>query len=164
MQKIASLLRLKCLAAPIAIAFVAGCTTPVGLREVGGCGAVESVHIGKSPDETIEAFTRSDLETKYRIYVCGNQWVHPPALYLAGSFAVGGEPVATFLKQKLEQTRSDATVRDIVQVYAQMQRQRTYDVSGDLDLVQLLTNKVQAIRNDDWRKYCADILEGISNV
>jgi hypothetical protein len=124
---------------------------------------VESAHIGKSPDETVEIFTRSDLATKYQIYVCGNQLIHPPALYLAQSFAVGGEPVAMFLKQKLEQTRSDTTVRDIIQVYRAMQYQGTYDVSGDMELIKLLTDKVQAIRNDDWRKYCTEILEEISN-
>jgi hypothetical protein len=119
--------------------------------------------VSKSPGEVIETFTRSDLGTKYQIYVCGNQWIHPPALYLAESFAVGGEPIATFLKQKLEQTRSDTTVLDVIRVYAEMQRQGTYDVKGDKELMKLMGDRVQAIRDEYWRNYCADILDAISN-
>jgi hypothetical protein len=145
---------------------ILGCLTacsPVGLQEVDGCGAVASALVGKPPGEVIETFTRSDLDTKYQIYVCGNQWIHPPALYLAESFAVGGEAVAPFLKQKLAQTRSDTTVRDIITVYAAMRRQGTYDVRGDVELMKLMGDRVQAIRDEYWRKYCADILDTINN-
>jgi hypothetical protein len=84
-------------------------------------------------------------------------------LYLAESFAVGGEAVAPFLKQKLAQTRSDTTVRDIITVYAEMRRQGTYDVRGDVELMKLMGDRVQAIRDEYWRKYCADILDTINN-
>lgn len=150
------------LPALITVTCLAACN-PVGLQEIGGCGAVASVLISKSPGDVIETFTRSDLEIKYQIYVCGNQWIHPPALYLAESFAVGGEPVATFLRQKLEQTRSDTTVLDIIRVYAEMQRQGTHDVRGDVELMKLLDDRVQAIRDEYWRKYCAEILGVISD-
>src|SRR5262249_4465727 len=69
-----------------------------------------------------EEFLRRDIETRYSIYLCGNQYMHPATQYLAEPFARGGKSVADFLRAKLAQANDDLTVRDIVRVFEEMSR------------------------------------------
>jgi hypothetical protein len=77
--------------------------------------------------------------------------MHPPAQYLAGPFARRGGEIVPFLKEKLVQAQDDLTVRDIVLVFAEMARQRSYGVSQDVYLIRQMGEAAARMKNQDWR-------------
>ncbi|MDB5932955.1 MAG: hypothetical protein JWQ01_299 [Massilia sp.] len=106
-------------------------------------------------------FARLDIERQYLTYLCGNQKIHPPTLYLAESFAKVGAQGVPFLMAKLYLTKSDMTIRDIIYVFAWMQRLKTYNVVTDKLLIGLLWKKTSEIHDDFWRGQVYKEIEGI---
>jgi hypothetical protein len=147
------------------VLFVVACAPRVGaLGELADCRTlVKSYMQGPGEVGRTDEFINADLQTKYAIYLCANQYVHPPDLSLAGAFAAGGAETAGFLRERLEETESDATVRDILRVYVEMHRQGTYEVDADVDLMRLLNDRVGQIRNDAWRDYGSILLSEINH-
>jgi hypothetical protein len=103
------------------------------------------------PKVQLEDFGRRDLEEQYTILICGNQAIHPPALYLAQLLALRGEGAAVFLKGKLARTKDDLTVRDIVVVFTEMHRNHTYDVAADRDLMTLIDSRLTTMKDAGWK-------------
>ncbi|WP_157798683.1 hypothetical protein [Dyella ginsengisoli] len=140
---------------------------------VAGCGFAANSHLRNTCDpwldtfykkplrERIDTFDSYDLGSQYQIFICGNQVIHPPAIYLAESFAKEGGGAVPLLKTKLVQADDDLTVRDIVLVFAEMQRQRSYDVSKDADLVRLIVEKVNGIHDPEWKAIAQENLDKI---
>jgi hypothetical protein len=84
--------------------------------------------------------------------------MHPPALYLAAPFASQGSKAATFLKYKIQNTLvSDLDLRDILQVFVEMERQQTYDVIADPQLMDLLRSRVQKADDKNWGSYMREL-------
>jgi hypothetical protein len=100
----------------------------------------------------VTAFAHSNLDDQYSIFICGNQFMRPPAQYLAEPFARGGTDVVPFLKDKLAQAQDDLTIRDIILVFTEMSRQKAYRVAEDGDLIRLMTEAVARMKNADWRR------------
>lgn len=109
--------------------------------------------------EQIEQFGSYDTKTQYDIFICGNQIIHPPAIYLARPFALEGEKVAKFLKKKLSQTKDDKTVRDIILVFMRMCILNSYDVSSNSELMSLIKDKAERIKDDDWRNVVEKMID-----
>lgn len=109
--------------------------------------------------EQMKKFSTFSIEDQYSLFICGNQVVHPPALHLAEPFAAKGETTAIFLKNKLKQTIDDLTVRDIIYVFTEINRQQTYDIIGDGDLMRLMHEAVARMNNEDWKKTCNNMIE-----
>ena|SRR3972149_832591 len=143
------------------VVLVAACEAPrvrSATPELQSCPTLAITYFRKPLKQTIAEFTSYGLETQYTIYLCGNQYMHPPALHLATQFASGGQRAAVFLKEKLSQMDDDATIRDIVRVFVEMQRQGTYDVKGDSLLIQLLNEKVRSIQDGYWQNFCRELM------
>lgn len=114
---------------------------------------ISSFFLKLNPVQRQEEFGRLDISTQYPIYICGNQKVHPPTIYLAESFAKEGKKIVPFLKEKLETTKSDSTIRDIVYVCGWMQRLKTYDVASDSVLISLINRKTSEMHDAFWRAH-----------
>jgi hypothetical protein len=112
------------------------------------CSQFTEYFYGKPLDVRISQFVAADLDKQYAIYICGNQYLEPPATYLAEPFAREGSDVVGFLKERLSQANDDDTIRDVVLVFAEMSRQRTYDVVGDGDLMRVIDDRVAAIKDE----------------
>lgn len=56
-----------------------------------------------------------------------------------------------FLKEKLAQAQDDLTIRDIIRVFSEMSRQRSYDVSKDVDLIRHMRAAAARMKNHDWK-------------
>lgn len=131
---------------------MAGCvadTNRVGAYE---CNEVMHSYLMTSRKLDAAIFNAYDLEKRYAIYMCGNQYVHPPMLELAEIFATGGGGVAVFLIGKLSTSDDDLVIRDIAAVFSEMQRLGTYDVVNNWDLMDLLRSRVHAMKHKDWRQ------------
>lgn len=113
--------------------------------------------------ERMKKFASHEVEDQYRVFICGNQFMHPPAIYLAGPFAQQGAPAATFLKTKLANTKDDLTIRDIVLVFTEMKRRNTYDFSEDQALVTLISDRIGEMKNKDWKSVAQENFSEIIN-
>lgn len=154
---------MKALLVALVVIVVAACV-PVSRAEgidTKACSKLANTYFRKPLKQTISEFTARDLESQYMIYICGNQYIHPPALHLAAPFASEGKPAALFLEQKLSAASSPSSIRDILNVYAEMQRQKTYDVKSNASLIQLLDTKISTIADSYWRDHCQGILNTI---
>jgi hypothetical protein len=130
---------------------------------VGGydCSELTENFYGKPLKIRIAEFGNYELEKQYAIYICGNQFIEPPATYFAEPFAREGSKVVGFLKAKLSQTNDDGTIRDLILVFTEMSRQKTYAVSADRDLMKLMGASVARIKNDGWRQTTEQMLSEI---
>lgn len=137
----------------VLLSFVAaGCSGANNHIQGYDCPELAKTFFRKSLRTTIAEFRDFDVDKQYAIYICGNQFVHPPMIHLAEPFARGGEKVANYLKIRLLETTNDLTVRDIILVFAEMSRQKTYDVAGDSNLMEILLEKVSSMKDPDWRQ------------
>jgi hypothetical protein len=118
------------------------------------CSQLTEYFYGKPLKERVAQFVAADLEKQYAIYICGNQYLEPPAMYLAKPFAREGSSAVGFLKTKLSQASDDGTIRDLVLVFEEMSKQRTYDVAGDGDLMGVIAASVGRVKDADWRQAC----------
>jgi len=124
------------------------------------CDALIDTFFRKSDEVQMAKFSAYPLEKKYVVFICGNQVIHPPRLYLAGMLAQEGAEVVDFLKDKLKKTSGDLTIRDIIYVFSEMDRLGTYDIADDDELVTLLANSVNRMKTD-WKTVTEKTLRGI---
>ncbi len=103
--------------------------------------------------EQLAEFDSRSVPEQYDIYLCGTQVVHPPLIHLAQPFAKDGKAAVAFLQRRLAEADDDATIRDIVMVFAEMQKQRTYDVAMDTVLMQTIQSSASRIKDAGWRQF-----------
>jgi len=125
------------------------------------CSQLTEYFYGKPPNERMSQFVAADLEKQYAIYVCGNQYLEPPATYLAEPFAREGGRIVGFLKAKLTAATSDLTIRDILLVFSEMSRRKSYNVAGDTDLMKVITEAVDRVKDPFWKKTSEQSLDEI---
>ncbi len=112
-------------------------------------------------NEQIKEFRNYSIQDQYSIFICGNQVIHPPAIYLSQPFALGGEDVVGFLRTKLAEENDDLTIRDIVNVLAEISRSKTYGVGKDSSLMKIVNDRVNTMKNDGWKRITSEMLDEI---
>jgi hypothetical protein len=132
--------------------YLAGCPTRTQVGQYKCSDLWKSFFLKKSPETQMAEFTQYDLEKQYAIYICGQE-IEPPLIELARPFAREGEKVVPLLKAKLLAAPNDPTIRDIVNVFAEMSRQQTYDVVGDADLMNIIEKSVGRIKDPYWKQF-----------
>lgn len=116
------------------------------------CSKFNRTFFLKPIKETYVEFENYEVNKKYVTYICGNQYIHPPRIQLASLFAKDGGKVVGLLKERLIEASDDFTIRDIVLVFAEMSKQKTYDVAGDGDLMKILRGKVNSMEDSFWQQ------------
>jgi len=133
-------------------------------RQVGtfSCSDLTDVIYGeKSLQYRGNDFSNYDIDKQYAIYICGNQFVHPPMLYLAELFAKEGNKVVGYLKLKLLDANDDLTIRDLVLVFNEMSRLKSYDVANDDELMHLVSQKVEGMKDPGWKQTTQEMVAEI---
>lgn len=102
-------------------------------------------------------FRDFDLETRYELLIIGSQHVEPPAMDLFDELAESGSEAVPLLRRKLESTKSEPTVRDIVMVFRDMQRFGTYDVRSNASLMALIEKRASEMQGV-WKPMTQDML------
>lgn len=113
---------------------------------------IETIYGKESLQFRPNDFSNYDIDKQYALFICGNQYVHPPMTYLAELFAKEGDKVVDFLKGKLVVAKDDLTIRDLVLVFAEMTRLRTYDVAKDERLMHLISERLEGMKDPEWRR------------
>jgi len=114
------------------------------------CGGVPNEFFLLPPKQRDAEFQKYDLETQYKIYICGQQR-EPPMLGLVAPLAREGGRIVPLLKAKLESTNDDSTVEAIIYVFKEMNDLGTYDVAADKSLMEELRLKVSGIKDPAWQ-------------
>jgi hypothetical protein len=73
-------------------------------------------------------------------------------------FAKEGPAFVEYLKRKLAAARDDLEVRDIVLVPAEISRLKAYDVAGDRELMQAVTEAVDRVKGSRPKRTCEEAL------
>jgi hypothetical protein len=126
------------------------------------CGWLSLTFFSQSNDEAMREFSLMSLPRKYKTYICAEQYRHPPAIEFAIKFASEGESAVPFLKEELMAATDDLTIRDIVLMFFEMYRTKSYDVSADSALMSLLEKKTHSISDPFWRNFVQDNVAKIS--
>jgi hypothetical protein len=134
------------------VAAIVGCQTPAERRASDECGVLAKTFFRLPVTQQLKEFQAYSVERQYDVYICGNQTMHPPAVYLATTLASRGGEAVGFLKERLEMARDDRTIRDLVRVFTEMNRLKTYDVSGDKALMRMLVEAVSRMTNEGWKQ------------
>ncbi|MBF0523955.1 MAG: hypothetical protein HQK56_02525 [Deltaproteobacteria bacterium] len=114
-------------------------------------------------------FHNYPFEKQYAIFICGNQYIHPPtiymselfAIYVAKLFAKEGNRIVAFLKMKLLEANDDLTIRDLILVFSEMSRLKTYDVASDDELMRLMFERVEGMKSIGWKEITLRMLAEI---
>jgi len=125
------------------------------------CSKLNKTFFRKPTTVQMAEFGDLDIESQYAVFICGNQVREPPSIHLATPFAKEGPAVVGYLKAKLAAARGDLTIRDILLVFEEMSRRKTYDVVGDVDLMLVISQAVGRVKDADWRKACEQSLSEI---
>ena len=113
--------------------------------------------------DQVAEFATFPLEKQYKVFICGNQVVHPPAIYLAEPFARGGRATVDLLKLKLAKASDDVTINDITVVFAEIASQRTYHVARDVELMRTIRTKIDGMKNERWKRISTERLNRITS-
>ena len=114
------------------------------------CGGVPNEFFLLPNEQRDAEFQKYDLETQYKIYICG-QKREPPMFGLASPLAREGGRIVPLLKAKLESADDDSTVQTIVYVFAEMNVRGTYDLAADKSLMEELRLKVSRVKDPAWQ-------------
>jgi hypothetical protein len=125
------------------------------------CSKLNKTFFRKPTTEQMAEFSGLDIENQYAIFICGNQVREPPSIHLATPFAKEGQSVVGFLKAKLTAATGDLTIRDILLVFSEMSRRKSYNVAGDTDLMKVITEAVDRVKDPFWKKTSEQSLEEI---
>jgi hypothetical protein len=125
------------------------------------CSQFSNIYFGMSYDERLAEIEDYDLEKKYAVYICGTQYIHPPIFYLAEPLAKEGERAVSFLKERLIEANSDYTVLDILRVFAEMNRLKTYHVSQDKVFIRSIEEVVATITDQALKEMSEHYLKKI---
>src|SRR5262245_31771868 len=110
------------------------------------CSGLSKTFFQKPASVRMNEFGTLDVERQYAVFICGNQFMEPPTIELAGPFAKEGQAVVGFLKAKLAAARGDLTIRDILLVFEEMSKLKTYDVAADSDLMKVIELAVGKVK------------------
>jgi hypothetical protein len=116
------------------------------------CSKLNKTFFRKPTAEQMAEFSGLDIENQYAVFICGNQVREPPSIHLATPFAKEGQSVVGFLKARLTAATGDLTIRDILLVFSEMSRGKSYNVAGDADLMKVITEAVDRVKDPFWKK------------
>lgn len=119
---------------------------------------VESFFYGRSVSDRINDFAKHPVEKQFAIFVCGNQVIHPPPLYLVTPLANNGGGLVDLLIGELLEARDDLIIRDIVFIVSEMSRLRTYEARRNVRLMSIMEMRVKGMRNPDWKSVTEKML------
>lgn len=105
-----------------------------------------------------ERLTGYSMEDQWKIFLYGNQVIHPPVMTLASPLARRGGSMFRFILSRLEITDRDLDYRDSLTVFQSMQQHGDYLVCEDIDAMKTIQSNQQKIRNLDWRRVYGEML------
>lgn len=126
-------------------------------------GDSKAFFLDHSAINRMRTFRNYPLDEQVDIFFYGSQVIHPPTLYLADCFALGGRDAIEVLRSRLKVPGSDLDTRDMAQLVLAIQAMGTYDVRADSHLLDALRGRISAMHDAGWRETAKSILEDIES-
>ena len=101
------------------------------------------------------------LEQQWRIFLYGNQVVHPPNKTLALPIAKQGKPALDYILEQLEQPQHELDYRDALVVFDRMQEGGYYNVCGDEPAMDAIRRNESRISHTGWREVYRHMLDDL---
>jgi hypothetical protein len=98
------------------------------------------------------------IQQQWRIYLYGNQKIHPPsgpALQLAEQ----GEPMMRYILKQLRTSQNDLDFRDSLEVFMMMEGHGNYNICNDAAAVMEVRQNQYKIEDADWRSFYGSMLQ-----
>jgi hypothetical protein len=125
--------------------------------------SVESQFFKGNLRTRIERMGGYSLAQQYRIYLYGNQEIHPPLTDLADPLAKEGQVAADYILEQLEESTNDLDYRDSLVVFQRMQNKGYYDICGKTDYMNRLKRNGEKIKNAGWKEVYSKMLSNLCN-
>jgi hypothetical protein len=123
---------------------LASCAHPLAEPEV-------KEYFKGDPSTRIERLEKMPIDLQYKIFVYGNQSVHPSITSLGRPLAKRGKLAFDYIVAQIEQSGNDLDYRDTMTVFEFMQRDGYYDICGDNMAISIVRENQYKIRNADWK-------------
>jgi hypothetical protein len=121
------------------------------------CSSLEEsgIYSFKRPEkDRVAEFKRFDIEKQYAIFICGMEYTYSLAFEFADAFALEAGKAIGFIKARLMEARDDLTVCDLMLLLCRMQRVGSYDVTGDEELMRYAQERVEGMKDEEWKELC----------
>lgn len=126
-------------------------------------GAMEKEFFKGDPQTRVERLRGYSLDEQWRIFVYGNQVVHPPIRELAIPIAERGKEALRFILRELEDSRGDLNFRDSMVVFEKMQKKGYYDVCADDSAMERIRKNEEKIEYRGWRELYREMAYDLCN-
>lgn len=134
------------------ITFSTGCMCPKYINSR-RCNDWISDFWSKDRKALYAEFYTYTAQEQFDVYLCSQQCFHPSWLEMVDVYAKCGKSAVDTLVAKLNETESVLVVRDIVYVFEQMVRLRTYDVANDKTIIKAIDSAMARMPDTIWRQY-----------
>lgn len=101
---------------------------------------------------------RYPIDDQYKIFVYGNQQIHPPHTDLARVLARRGKQAVEYVLDQVDGSKNDLDYRDSLLVFEFMQNDGYYPVCTDARVMGVLAENERAISDMAWRAHYHDKL------
>lgn len=127
-------------------------------------GSVESDFFNGEIRSRVERLETYPLEQQYRIFLYGNQTIHPPATGLALPLARKGKPALDYILEQLSKSENDLDFRDSLVVFQMMQWGGHYNVCADVAAMEVIKSNKMRIHHAAWRNVYSQMLHDLCRV
>jgi hypothetical protein len=125
--------------------------------------ALRAFYADRSADHRMHTFRLHSVDQQLQIFLYGNQVIHPPTIYLADCFALGGSEAVAVLRSRLSARVTDLDIRDMANLLLAIQRSGTYDVRADEALRRLLDDRISAMVDGGWKGFAKTYSNAIAS-
>lgn len=98
------------------------------------------------------------ITQQWKIYLYGNQVIHPPATGLAIVLARQGKPALDYILTSLDSTNNDLDYRDSMVVFQMMEWGNYYRICADESMLSRIKKNQYRIQNPGWRRVYVEML------
>lgn len=109
----------------------------------------------------VERLEKYPLDQQYKIFLYGNQVVHPPLTDLAIPLAKRGKPALDYILNELDHSKNDLEFRDSLVVFQTMQWGGHYNVCTDAVAMNKIRGNENKIHDAGWRDVYSQMLGGL---
>lgn len=99
------------------------------------------------------------IDKQYAVFICGVQYMRPPAWEMAQPFASNGNAAAEFLVRKLPLIRDGTTIENIVSLLGDMNARGVYELKKNSELERGLRLAASRIKDQAQKERVRDALE-----
>ena len=101
------------------------------------------------------------LEDQFKIFLYGNQTIHPSMKSLAIPIAKRGKPALDYVLNQIRESNNDLDFRDSIQIFRAMEKGGYYSVCSDSPALKEIKANENKIKDLEWREIYHNMLQNL---